>query len=747
MGIYIPKKQLLSLGIIILILAAIPLTILLVREQQDVRKRAQESAQTRIEFVDVSGTQITSTTSQNVRLKLTYVLPSPSPNPSPSSTSSPSPSPPPVGFANRVTASSVVGTTSTITAHWENVDNGIAVLCVLPPGGGESAMGSWGSPSGNESIQAPWINQGSYTFKLYGNSSVACGGTLLASTSITGSGSGSDPSPSPNSIPPGSSCANLSVCGTGLNCVSSQCGATCGSNQTQCLEGSGQPVCCTIPQSTPSNPGGGNCRSFDGNLPGCNAAGGCAYYSCSESCWTYGTDIQTACPGYVQGAAVAYPTSFRIANSQAELESAAEQSFSPPTQTVSWTLPLGNGQKTVFAQFKLNDVWEKPLADTITLLLSSATPTPALPQQQGWHYGQTNVLFEWQYHWVRSSNGYWTIFSVGQAGPGTALLMITGTPTGQKTVHVYPGVLTASSQGFDITFQGDGVSYRGTQDKSGDHIVLSAPDFSFAGTFSESIGTLNHGTVQVAQGISSPDYYSRPLLANGTMTIAGEQIPLQNALAENDHQYGVGEVGIANSSKLSPLTGQSLTIAHDWIFATLGDLAIAGTRIKDKSSNAILANYIVVQKQGKAQERANDVVFTPVEFYANNFSKKIHVSSTQLQLDMDIEIPDQNSLILGNVLQEDGNANVKATYRGQSYSGFGIKESTDQTAQLLGSPTLQTQEVKGDINKDGKVDGSDINILVQHFGQTGNNIQGDVNGDGKVDIYDYNIVVENFGKR
>jgi V8-like Glu-specific endopeptidase len=38
------------------------------------------------------------------------------------------------------------------------------------------------------------------------------------------------------------------------------------------------------------------CRAHDGDLKGCDAAGGCAYYLCSAQCWSAGTPQSTACP-------------------------------------------------------------------------------------------------------------------------------------------------------------------------------------------------------------------------------------------------------------------------------------------------------------------------------------------------------------------------------------------------------------------------------------------------------------------
>ena len=48
---------------------------------------------------------------------------------------------------------------------------------------------------------------------------------------------------------------------------------------------------------------------------------------------------------------------------------------------------------------------------------------------------------------------------------------------------------------------------------------------------------------------------------------------------------------------------------------------------------------------------------------------------------------------------------------------------------------------QGDINNDGVINRSDINLVISQFNKTGS---ADVNKDGKVNLYDYNIVVKNY---
>lgn len=69
------------------------------------------------------------------------------------------------------------------------------------------------------------------------------------------------------------------------------------------------------------------------------------------------------------------PTHFRIANTPTELENATEQLFNSNPTTIDWTLSDGSGQKTIYAQFKIDGVWQ-PTILSYSLIYSPPTPTP-----------------------------------------------------------------------------------------------------------------------------------------------------------------------------------------------------------------------------------------------------------------------------------------------------------------------------------------------------------------------------------
>ena len=72
-----------------------------------------------------------------------------------------------------------------------------------------------------------------------------------------------------------------------------------------------------------------------------------------------------------------FPTSFRIASIQAELVSASEQDFNINGKIIDWSLAGDAGQKTVFAQFKVDGAWGEILSTSINYASLSPSPSPS----------------------------------------------------------------------------------------------------------------------------------------------------------------------------------------------------------------------------------------------------------------------------------------------------------------------------------------------------------------------------------
>lgn len=59
------------------------------------------------------------------------------------------------------------------------------------------------------------------------------------------------------------------------------------------------------------------------------------------------------------------PDSFRIANQIPELDNAKIQTFTSPTQTISWQLNSVSPSPTVYLQFRINNQWQTPIFASI----------------------------------------------------------------------------------------------------------------------------------------------------------------------------------------------------------------------------------------------------------------------------------------------------------------------------------------------------------------------------------------------
>jgi hypothetical protein len=75
-----------------------------------------------------------------------------------------------------------------------------------------------------------------------------------------------------------------------------------------------------------------------------------------------------------------------------------------------------------------------------------------------------------------------------------------------------------------------------------------------------------------------------------------------------------------------------------------------------------------------------------------------------------------------------------------------VEDGAKELATASFTVTVTIPQVRGDINRDGKVDCGDLNIVLDQFGQKGPGLSGDLNNDSAVTIADLSIVLSNFNK-
>ncbi len=78
---------------------------------------------------------------------------------------------------------------------------------------------------------------------------------------------------------------------------------------------------------------------------------------------------------YAAKAGESFPNSYRISNYLATITQAPEQPFNQNPTLVDWQLEPGIGPKTIYVQFKVNDVWVSQVQQSI-ILDDGSTPLP-----------------------------------------------------------------------------------------------------------------------------------------------------------------------------------------------------------------------------------------------------------------------------------------------------------------------------------------------------------------------------------
>lgn len=76
------------------------------------------------------------------------------------------------------------------------------------------------------------------------------------------------------------------------------------------------------------------------------------------------------------------PSHYKISNVLEELEKSSEKPFNSTKTEFDWILPEGLGEKTVYVQFKIKNIWKNPISTKITLSPSPVVVNVATPSAQ-----------------------------------------------------------------------------------------------------------------------------------------------------------------------------------------------------------------------------------------------------------------------------------------------------------------------------------------------------------------------------
>jgi len=119
------------------------------------------------------------------------------------------------------------------------------------------------------------------------------------------------------------------------------------------------------------------CRTTSGRIACCQSPPSLPTYTTPTG---IGSTASIGVGGSVQGVGTTapqtanYPTHFRVANSVTELATATEQIFDMNGKVIDWVLTSGNGPKTVYVEFKVNNNLTTTVSATVRLEESSPSP-------------------------------------------------------------------------------------------------------------------------------------------------------------------------------------------------------------------------------------------------------------------------------------------------------------------------------------------------------------------------------------
>lgn len=803
------QKSVFQVITLLIILAGTAVSVYLALHPQIFNPRASND-QTRIEFVDGNGNPISNTTSPNVKIKLTYVAPTSTTSVQGVSTTNgkliaQAGSGTIAASPNPCTITSGTTCSSTITWNTTGVPDTVSVYV----DGNLFAQGRFGSQ------EAPWIDTKGKTFELRDNN-----GASLGSVAVNGITVSTPPSPT---LPPKTAtiAASPNPCILGTGADSFYCSSTITWSAVSYPK-----VALRVNTNIP-----GDCVGYklvaavdSGSIsPNWIPSSGYTFYLNSD------TDNTSICTGSLTGTSLGsitvttmsatptlvstyptptlslqyFPTAFRLANSQSELASAQEQTFDTNGKIIDWTLSPGIGQKTVYADFKVDGVWQNVVSATITLSASIPTQIPTVYSTffvgpnyyaTGTNFNDSSFIGKYQDPNVQNTvkSQLQSMADNGATVIKTVIWLATGDPddergwvstiplSKQQQINIYEyardvaSIQAKDGHRLDLYFA---FAYNYCADyntvKSNGTVGECGLTWSqFTDKTKESYTTLINNVSDIRRGDGQK--VVKIIYLKHEVMVGTDQLPNEGRFLQDlypDFVQKVSAAGITPSIYFQASMPEDFLLEANftdgqypalnghksmyWVWRTTEFMKQNNLPIPDridyslyidgnsKSSGIPSNNYSTFVKKvlddTEALYPGKKIGVVETHYVADKTQRD---SIGQAFANEHIRRPSHNPEAVIFWTAPDGGANGNIVGFPFDLSSYLPTNSVSSSV----SPQSSSSSITGDINKDGKVNGSDINILIQHFGKTGSNAQGDINGDGKVDIFDYNILVENFEK-
>lgn len=410
-----------------------------------------------------------------------------------------------------------------------------------------------------------------------------------------------------------------------------------------------------------------------------------------------------------------FPTSFKVANSIQELANASEQNFDSNGKIITWFLPSGNGQKTIYTQFKVNGIWTDPVTATVDL-------------------EAVNVDLRSYYPNDTTSSDYY----LKQNSPPAVLWFEKQGADSWKMYNSNPFDSVYSHCHWDLlSWSNDTLTYGQTHNECPNTTqtdTIYNPPIVFLPRYWNGTPWTQTGTSQTT------------VKQNGTTVETGTNNYTASIIGYETLASGMRVIHWRTQQIITWTTGPNVNYPTHWQedYWLTDTLPVEGGGTKPA---------LLHTKGGNLSGADNwDITFdawsalpspTPVPTPTNTPQPTAiptpvpTATPTPAATPISTATPTPIPTPTGTPAPT---ATLAPTSTPQPTSIPTSSPSTSSTNNPSAGPLI------GDLNNDGKVDISDYNILVSNFGNSGANLTGDLNNDGKVDIYDYNLLLQNYGR-
>ena len=465
--------------------------------------------------------------------------------------------------------------------------------------------------------------------------------------------------------------------------------------------------------------GTGAKESLNCNAWGCNGAGWLVWWmqNMPSSWWSYVADPDGSVLGieaYAQTAS--FPTHFKVANSPAFLNGAEEQVFNMNGKIIDWTLTEDGGQKTIYAQFKVDGTWGETLSASIDYIPPTPTPEASVP--------------------VITPTARFILSAPSSVASGQEVQVRLSAQLDSDAANLFSGKLRFPADKLEVV----------RIDKAG----------SFIGSWTEDVSENSSGTISLIGGVVDPGYQTSGSPSVMATIVFRAKQPGSAVIEIDSTSQIFRNSDNAHILSLTDSTGANISITRPVPIPTTPTPSPKVTPTPSSTPQPVACKITsAVWNSSSNIVTEGSIVNLKVEAEGSCDGQKVS-----------FEVKKDNGLLPSSSV---GNNPSQGTFINNTASSSWVAEYTQngpfgfldppkyyfnvslQNQEVVKSqePTLGVQKaktfVKGDGNEDGSISLDDLSVLLSHYNKTQDfPREVDINDDSVVNTIDYSSALEIF---